>query len=55
VWTTPSFIAGIGYGIYQTATDTSKVTAAGGFASSGASSANGKTTFAISRAFHHVG
>ena len=42
VWTTPSFVSGIGYGIYQTATDTSKDTAAGGFASAGANSANGK-------------
>ena len=33
-WTTPSFVAGIAYGLYQTSSDTGKSTMSGGFASS---------------------
>ena len=44
VWTTPSFVSGIEYGIYQTSTDVSKTTVSGGFASS-SSSANGNTAY----------
>ncbi|XP_076438726.1 fibrocystin-L-like isoform X2 [Babylonia areolata] len=45
VWTTPSFVSGIAYGVYQTANDTAKVTLTDGFASPGASSANGQYEF----------